>query len=37
MPARSNKQRRWAFAVKGPAWAKRHHFDKVRRSRKKKK
>jgi hypothetical protein len=27
MPAQSQKQREWAFAVKGPAWAKAHHFD----------
>jgi len=27
MPARSQKQRAWAFAVKGPAWARKHHFD----------
>lgn len=27
MPARSQKQRAWAYAVKGPAWAKRHHFN----------
>lgn len=27
MPAKSQKQRAWAYAVKGPAWAKRHHFD----------
>jgi hypothetical protein len=27
MPAQSEQQRKWAFAVKGPAWAKRHHFD----------
>jgi hypothetical protein len=27
MPAKSQKQRAWAFAVKGPAWAKKHHFD----------
>lgn len=29
MPAKSDKQRRWAFATHGEAWAKRHHFDKV--------
>lgn len=29
MPAVSERQRRWAFAVKGPAWARRHHFDKL--------
>lgn len=27
MPAKSEKQRRWAFGVKGEAWARRHHFD----------
>jgi hypothetical protein len=27
MPAQSAAQRRWAFGVKGPAWAKEHHFD----------
>jgi hypothetical protein len=27
MPAVSQQQRKWAFAVKGPAWARRHHFD----------
>ena len=27
MPAVSSQQRRWAFAVKGAAWARRHHFD----------
>lgn len=27
MPAKSAAQRRWAFGVKGKAWAKRHHFD----------
>jgi len=27
MPARSQKQRRWAFGVKGAAWARKHHFD----------
>lgn len=27
MPARSQKQRAWAFAVKGAKWAKRHHFN----------
>jgi len=26
-PAVSSQQRKWAFAVKGPAWARRHHFD----------
>lgn len=36
MPAKSEKQRRWAFATKGAAWAKKHHFDKVKRGRKKK-
>ena len=27
MPAKSQSQRAWAFAVKGPSWAKEHHFD----------
>jgi hypothetical protein len=27
MPARSEAQRRWAFANKGAAWARKHHFD----------
>lgn len=27
MPAKSQKQRAWAFAVKGAAWARAHHFD----------
>jgi hypothetical protein len=27
MPAVSQEQREWAFAVKGAAWARRHHFD----------
>jgi hypothetical protein len=27
MPATSQAQRGWAFGVKGPAWAKEHHFD----------
>lgn len=27
MPAKSQQQRRWAFAVMGPRWAKAHHFD----------
>jgi hypothetical protein len=27
MPAQSEAQRRWAFGVKGAAWAKEHHFD----------
>ncbi len=27
MPAKSVAQRKWAFAVKGPKWAKAHHFD----------
>lgn len=36
MPAKSARQRRWAFAVKGKAWAKKHHFDKLVRKRKKK-
>lgn len=27
MPSKSQSQRAWAFGVKGPAWAKEHHFD----------
>jgi hypothetical protein len=27
MPAKSEAQRKWAFAVKGEDWAKKHHFD----------
>jgi len=27
MPAVSQAQRKWAYAVKGAAWAKRHHFN----------
>jgi hypothetical protein len=27
MPAKSQKQRAWVYANKGPAWAKKHHFD----------
>lgn len=27
MPAKSQKQREWAFAVKGEKWAHEHHFD----------
>ena len=27
MPAESEAQRRWAYGVKGPDWAERHHFD----------
>ena len=27
MPAKSEAQRRFLFATKGPAWAKRHGFD----------
>jgi hypothetical protein len=37
MPAKSRRQQRWAFAVKGAKWARKHHFDKVRRGRKKRK
>jgi hypothetical protein len=29
MPAVSRKQQRWAFAVKGEAWARKHHYDHV--------
>ena len=27
MPAQSEQQRKWAYGVKGAAWAKAHHFD----------
>lgn len=27
MPAKSQQQRKWAFGVKGAAWAKKHGFD----------
>ena len=27
MPAKSQKQRRWAFGTKGEKWARAHHFD----------
>lgn len=27
MPAKSQRQRAWAYAVKGPAWAAAHHFN----------
>jgi len=27
VPAVSSQQRRWAFANKGEAWAREHHFD----------
>ena len=41
MPAKSQKQRRWAFGVKGEKWARKHHFDNKgklpKTSRKKKK
>jgi hypothetical protein len=30
MPAKSRRQQRWAFAVKGERWARAHHFDRVR-------
>ena len=35
MPAKSAKQRRYLFHRFGKAWVKRHHFDKVRRRKKK--
>ncbi len=35
MPAVSERQRRWAFAVKGEAWARKHHFDVLDTARKK--
>ena len=27
MPFKSQAQRKWAFAVKGATWAKKHHMD----------
>jgi hypothetical protein len=27
MPAKSQRQRAWAFANKGAGWAKKHHFN----------
>jgi hypothetical protein len=27
MPAKSQRQRAWAYAVKGPQWARAHHFN----------
>jgi len=27
MPAKSEQQRKWAFASKGMKWARAHHFD----------
>jgi hypothetical protein len=30
MPAKSEKQRRWAFAKMGEKWARKHHFDEVK-------
>lgn len=27
MPAESQQQRKWVFAVKGKKWAEAHHFD----------
>ncbi len=35
MPARSRKQQRFLYANNGKAWVKRHHFDKVKRKKKK--
>ena len=41
MPAKSQKQRAWAYGVKGKKWAKSHHFNNKgklpKRSRRKKK
>jgi hypothetical protein len=36
MPARSRRQQRWAYAVKGAKWARKHHFNKLARKRKRK-
>lgn len=42
MPAKSEAQRKFLYATKGPAWVKKHHFDnkgklpkKVRKRKKK--
>jgi len=41
MPAKLQKQRRWAFGVKGDSWARAHHMDNKgklpKRAKKKKK
>jgi hypothetical protein len=37
MPAKSRKQQKWAYAVKGAAWARRHHFNKLRKTSRKRK
>jgi hypothetical protein len=37
MPARSRKQQKYLYWRFGPAWVKRHHFDKVRKKRRKRK
>lgn len=29
MPAKSRRQQKWAFAVKGEKWARAHHFDEL--------
>lgn len=35
MPAASRKQQRYLYARFGEAWVKRHHFDEVKRKRRK--
>jgi len=35
MPAKSRRQQKWAFAVKGEKWAKAHHFDELAGGKKK--
>jgi len=35
MPAKSQRQRRWAYGVMGPTWAKAHHMNKVAKPKKK--
>ena len=37
MPAKSRKQQKYLFAKKGEAWVKAHHFDKLKKKRKKSK
>ena len=37
MPAKSRKQQKYLYAKKGKAWVKAHHFDRIKKKRKKKK
>lgn len=36
MPAKSRKQQKALYAKKGKAWVKKHHFDTIKKSKKKK-